>query len=832
MLFALVFGPQTGRASDQILQEKASMRGQSYVPGEIIVKFRKGLSKAAAASMISKHGAVTLRASRRGGFKRLKIPKGKKVSELVQIYRKDPRVEYVEPNYIARASLTPNDRFYEYQWHMDNPEYGGIHMGEAWDVSTGSGVNVAVIDTGVAYEDYDDGGEIFAQAPDLADTSFVAGYDFVNDDSHPNDDHGHGTHVTGTIAQSTGNGIGVAGVAFDCSIMPIKVLDSAGWGTHANIADGIYFAADNGAKVINLSLGGPADSTTLRDAVDYAYSKGVTIVAAAGNEGSTTISYPAAYDDSVIAVGATRYDEALASYSNHGASLDLTAPGGDLSVDQNEDGYVDGVLQQTFSGSPTNFAYWFYAGTSMAAPHVAGVAALVIANGVTGPDAVRDVLEATADDLGASGWDGTYGWGLVNAAAALADPAEEPPGVPAGEDFVLSRNADFSTDDREFTTTDTLYILAYSEFVDFNNLKKKEYKLEDSNKRKVQGKLTNHFDGTYTISISLTDLALGAVKVNIKLEDNDKVKFQVRNEFISIVQGFDGEPPGVPGDLTAAAVSENQIDLTWAPSSDNVGVAGYNVFRDGTQVGTSEATAFSDTGLQPSITYTYQVQAVDAAENESDLSAAVSATTLNQNLIAPATPTDLSATAFSGTQINLTWTESSDKVGVAGYNIFVRDGSQVGTSQTSSFSDTGLEPSTIYEYQVQAFDAAGNLSSLSNWASATTLDEISDEGVILSKNADFSTNDREFATTDTLYIMVHSAFIDFSNLRKNEYKIEDVNRKRIKGKLTNHNDGTYRASISLSSLIPGTAKVNVKLEDGMRKKFQLRNELITIISAP
>ena len=442
LLFTLVFS-QKGLAEDQILEKGPTLRGHKYVPGEIIVKFKPGVSDKVIADISSKHGALVISTSRFAGFKRLRIPRGKGVAEMVEIYKRNPNVEYAEPNYIAHAFMVPNDEFYHYQWHLDNGKYGGINMESAWDIETGDpSVIVAVIDTGIAYEDYEEAIPIgksgkysyitYQLAPDLAGTNFVAGYDFVNDDAHPNDDEGHGTHVTGTIAQSTNNSIGVAGVAFNTSIMPVKVLDSSGSGTYADIADGIYFAADNGAKIINMSLGGSSGSITLENALAYAYGKEVAIVCASGNDGSaTTVSYPAAYDAYCIAVGATRYDEAVAYYSNGGASLDLTAPGGDVTVDQNNDGYADGVLQQTFGNNPTDWGYWFYQGTSMAAPHVSGVAALLIANAAaTTPDEVRVALQSTAEDKGSTGWDPEYGYGIVDAYAALNyTPAPNDPPV-------------------------------------------------------------------------------------------------------------------------------------------------------------------------------------------------------------------------------------------------------------------------------------------------------------------------------------------------------------------------------------------------------------------
>ncbi|HSZ81134.1 MAG TPA: S8 family serine peptidase, partial [Polyangia bacterium] len=238
-------------------------------------------------------------------------------------------------------------------------------------------------------------------------------------------------HVAGTIAQSTNNERGVAGVAPDVSIMPLKVLTARGSGSVAGIAQAIRWAADHGANVINMSLGGPSPIGTMASAIKYARGKGVVVVAAAGNDGHGRVGYPARYPG-VVAVAATQFDESTTFYSNWGPEIDIAAPGGNVRVDQNGDGKPDGVLQHTIvPGNISKQDYLWFMGTSMATPHVAGVVALIMGAGVRGPDAVEALLLETArkptgraaDATGradASGrFDDHYGAGLVDAGAAL-----------------------------------------------------------------------------------------------------------------------------------------------------------------------------------------------------------------------------------------------------------------------------------------------------------------------------------------------------------------------------------------------------------------------------
>ena len=403
---------QTPRQPDAFLAQS------DHVPDEIIIKFKQDIPAEVKNKIIGMHNCTVIDKCNFADLQLLKTAEPEQTEQMLSMYQSHEEVEYAELNHYFRQFLIPNDELYPYQWNFYNDTYGGVHLEAAWDIQTGDpNVIITVLDSGVAYEDF----EIYRLAPDLTQTRFVPGYDFVNNDAHPNDDNGHGTHVTGTIAQSTNNGIGVAGVAFNCSIMPVKVMDAEGIGTTFDITDGIYYATNNGANVLNMSIGTDVNTRTIREAAQYAYTNGVTIVCAMGNdfEQGNPPSYPAMYDEYCIAVGATRFDRQRAYYSNTGNHIDIVAPGGDTQIDQNGDGRPDGILQQTFGDDPNDFGYYFADGTSTATPHVSGAAALLASNGVTDPDMIREALEQTAEDLGPPGWDTEYGWGLLNIEAAL-----------------------------------------------------------------------------------------------------------------------------------------------------------------------------------------------------------------------------------------------------------------------------------------------------------------------------------------------------------------------------------------------------------------------------
>jgi len=404
----------------------------AYVPGEVVVGYEAGAARA---------GETLTHV--------LRVPPGR-VRATVARLRRTPGVAFAAPNPIAHASQVPlpddpGVRGYPgglpaLQWNF----YGafGVNALDAWTNLAGSapggrGVRIAVLDTGIAYRNLGR----FRRSPDFAGTKFVAPYDFVDRTRLPVDRNGHGTHVAGTIAEATNNALGVSGLAWGATIMPVRVLDARGYGDAATIAKGIRYAVRHGAKVINMSL---EFSTSVRRAeipditaaLRYAGRHAVAVVGSSGNEGEARIAYPARTSN-VISVGATTDDGCLADFSNDGFGLDLVAPGGgddaDLSNDPNcHPGHRGGdIYQMTYTDSIAHFGLPSgYDGTSMAAPHVSATAALVIASGVLGANPAASQVEcrlkATAKPLGIPGPNRVYGYGLVDAGAATNSTLQTP----------------------------------------------------------------------------------------------------------------------------------------------------------------------------------------------------------------------------------------------------------------------------------------------------------------------------------------------------------------------------------------------------------------------
>ncbi|MGV6857901.1 MAG: S8 family serine peptidase, partial [bacterium] len=431
---------------------------------------------------------------------------------------------YAEPNYRKQALLTPNDEFYPLQWH-----YPLINLPAAWDITTGGReVIVAIIDSGVALSHVDLQGQL------------LGGYDFISDpraardgdgiDSNPNDEGDlgggsgsssfHGTHVAGTVAAASNNELGVAGVSWDTSLMPIRVI-GVGGGSDFDIAQGVLYAASlpnasgtvppKRADIINLSLGGPDQSQVLTDALSAARAAGVIIIAAAGNDGTAEPMYPAS-SPGVVSVSAVDANRQLAPYSSFGSTVDIAAPGGDLNQDVGGDGQPDGVLS-TLVDDQGSSLIGYYNGTSMAAPHIAGVAALMksVYSGL-GPAEFDSMLVAgqLTTDIGDAGKDTRFGYGLVDARKAVVAAQSLGGGsgsLPPPLLSVIPQSVNFGQDN----TQTTLYVEnAGSEDLTVTGVSESEDWLSVSSLNTNGAGL-----GSYTVLVDRSNLEPGVYQTNI-----------------------------------------------------------------------------------------------------------------------------------------------------------------------------------------------------------------------------------------------------------------------------------------------------------------------------
>jgi serine protease len=453
-------GAPRGRSGEAI--EIAGAARGDYAPGKVLVKWRPG--REPALRDLTRDG-IPARSTDRpdyADFSVLRVPDDADAEAIARQLAAREDVEYAQAAYRVHKRLRPNDPRYNMQWNLP-----AIDMERAWDINPGgtSSTIVAILDSGVAYRSgtfrysaraFRFGSTVFPAlgavdlsfglAPDLGPADrFVSPRDFVWEDELPFDLDGHGTHVAGTIGQATNNALGVAGVAFDVRIMPVKVIDgdwdfifsAPGEGTDDTVSRGIRYAADNGAKVINMSIGRTGSSApVIEEAIRYAVGRGAFVVIAGGNtfdEGNAVEVYSqiASRISGAVSVAAVGRDLEHASYSTTGDYIELAAPGGNLS----QGGSSAGILQQTIDDefiltfeqgvsryrAPRFdvFGEFFFQGTSMAAPHVSGLAALLYEQGVTSPSAIEAALKKFAVDKGAAGRDNEFGFGVINARSTL-----------------------------------------------------------------------------------------------------------------------------------------------------------------------------------------------------------------------------------------------------------------------------------------------------------------------------------------------------------------------------------------------------------------------------
>lgn len=351
---------------------------------QILVKMRKGADEKTVHGHFKKHGAAQHRHLDKVNVRVLRVSPGRREA-VFHALANNPDVEFIERDCVAVPTATANDTFYSYQWHLPR-----ISCPSAWDVTKGqSSTVIAIIDSGV-----------YLAHSDLA-TKLVPGFDFYTGDADSSDEYGHGTAVAGAAGACGNNSVGVAGVAWNNCIMPLKVTGTAGTTSHSLLAEAIIYAVDHGARVINMSFASATSTVALQSAIDYAWTNNVVIVASAGNYGSSVPQYPAACTN-VVAVTAIQSNDTLATWSCYGSHVTVTAPGVTIWT-TNKDG---------------NYGAW--SGTSFSSPIVAGVAALIASvNPALTSAEIVDILKNTTDDLGDAGYDDYFGHGRVNANLAV-----------------------------------------------------------------------------------------------------------------------------------------------------------------------------------------------------------------------------------------------------------------------------------------------------------------------------------------------------------------------------------------------------------------------------
>ena len=645
-----------------------------FVPGRLLVKFRAGVSAQQAHSVLAAHGSYSREEIPQLGLHFVALPAQANEEAVAHAFKARPEVEFAELDRIlplaasapvrTTATITPNDPWFPNEWYLTK-----ISAPTAWETTTGSsGVTVAILDTGV------DGTH-----PDLAE-KLVPGWNIYNNNADTSDVVGHGTAVAGVVGAMSNNGLGVSSVAWGCRVMPIRIADASGSAAYSAAASGLTWAADHGARVANLSFI-MSGSSAVTSAANYFQSKGGVVTISAGNYST----FDASPDNpAVLTVSGTTSGDVIWASSNTGNNVDLCAP------------YF---VYTTIRGG----GYSSMAGTSFSAPIVAGVAALMLsANPALTAAQVQDILRQSADDLGAAGWDSTYGAGRVNAARALSLVTGNPLPTPDTTPPIVSITAPTAgssvsgTTTVQVTATDNVAVAAVSLSVDGALLG-----TDTAAPYSFAWGTTAAANSAHTLTVTATDTAGNTA--------NQSVSVSVSN----IVP--DTTPPSVSIIAPAAGAIVSNTTTVQVTAADNVGVTTVSLKVDGVILGTStsESCNFAwNTTTVANGAHTLTVTATDAAGN----SASNSITVTVSNSVPDTTPPAVSITSPTGGTVSGTiavQVSASDNLGVTAVTFSV-DGVLLGTDTAAPYSfswDTTAVANGAHTLTAIATDAAGNSAS-------------------------------------------------------------------------------------------------------------------------
>jgi subtilisin family serine protease len=581
--------------------------------GELIVKFKKGVDAKRLAQRGLELDGEVLEQLPQLEVVRVRSNRGERMESLLKRYRQNPSVEYAEANLIIKTLRVPNDELFPYLWGLQNDgSLGGvvdadIDATQAWDfIRPGlATVLVADIDSGSDYTHEDLQANMWTNTREIPNNGIdddhngyiddVRGWNFFGKNNNPMDDNLHGTHTAGTIGALSNNGIGIAGVAWNVKIMPLKFTDELGNGTCVDAALAIRYAANNGAKISNNSWGVEGYCQVLEDAIRYADSKGMLFVVAAGNDGVLTTTYPCiSVQPNVLCVAASDIDDSLAPFSNFSPTkVHIAAPGVDI---------VSTIPPELFLDL---FSYFPASGTSMAAPHVAGAAAMLLSQrpDLTVPQLKSILLSSVDKKTSLTGLVASGGRLNVNNAVVAVLSDRTPPSIP-----VLS------------VTSINVTSIGLSWTRAIENVGLPAYRLE-----RCQGVgCTTFTQITATSSLTL---------LNTARLPNTTYRYRVRavdgagnlsgySTIVTVKTLPDTTPPTVPSGLSATATSATQISLGWSAAADNVAVTGYRLERcmgtsctSFSQIAATSSRVYIDPGRLPGTTYRYRVRAVDGAGN-------------------------------------------------------------------------------------------------------------------------------------------------------------------------------------------------------------------------